>query len=54
MTIFPFPGCRDIQLFTDRMKLKLPVPAGEHEAVFLEVGASGLHIKKTVRFKVGD
>jgi hypothetical protein len=47
-------GKRRIQLTTDRMNVKLPVPDGAHEAVFEEVGASGLHIKKTVQFKVGN
>jgi hypothetical protein len=46
-------GHKKVQLFTDRMNVKLSVPDGTHEAVFVEVGASGLHIKKTVQFKVG-
>jgi hypothetical protein len=47
-------GHKKLQLFTDRMNVKFSIPDGAHEAVFVEVGASGLHIKKTVKFKVGD
>lgn len=47
-------GKKKFQLTGDRMNVKLPVPDGPHDAVFEEVGASGLHIKKTVQFKVGQ
>ncbi len=47
-------GHKKVQLFTDRMNLKLPVANGTHEAVFVEVGASGLHIKKKIWFTVGN
>jgi hypothetical protein len=47
-------GHKKLQLFTDRMNVKLPVSDGTHEAVFVEVGASGLHIKKAIHFNVGN
>ena len=47
-------GHKRSQLFTDRMNINLPIPNGTHTADFFEVGASGLHIKKTVVFKVGN
>ena len=47
-------GHKKVQLFTDRMNVKLPVSGGTHEAVFIELGASGLHIKKKVFFTVGN
>jgi hypothetical protein len=46
-------GHKEAQLFTDRMNIKLPIANGTHEAAFIEVGASGLHITKTISFHVG-
>jgi hypothetical protein len=47
-------GQKKVQLFTDRMNVRLPIPKGTHEATFIEVGASGLHIKKTIWFTVSN
>ena len=46
-------GKKKIQVFTDRLTIDLPVANGTHTADFYEVGASGLHIKQSVTFKVG-
>jgi hypothetical protein len=47
-------GHKRTQVFTDRLHINLPIPDGTHTATFFEVGASGLHIKKTVTFTVGN
>ena len=46
-------GQKKIQVFTDRLKIDLALANGTHRAAFYEVGASGLHIKKSVTFTVG-
>jgi VCBS repeat protein len=46
-------GHKQLQVFTDRLQVKLPLPDGRHTAGFIEVGASGLFIKKKVTFTVG-
>jgi FG-GAP-like repeat len=47
-------GHKKIQVFTDRLKIDLAVSNGTHTADFYEVGATGLHIKKSVKFTVGE
>ncbi|MDQ1451931.1 MAG: hypothetical protein QOK38_1797 [Acidobacteriaceae bacterium] len=47
-------GQKKIQVFIDRLKVDLAIPNGTHTASFYEVGASGLHIKKSVTFTVGN
>jgi hypothetical protein len=46
-------GQKRAQVFTDRLHISLPIPNGTHTAGFIEVGASGLFIKKRVTFTVG-
>jgi FG-GAP-like repeat len=46
-------GQKKLQVFTDRLQVKLPLADGQHTAGFIEVGASGLSIKKKVTFTVG-
>ena len=46
-------GKKKIQVFTDRLNINLAVANGTHTANFYEIGASGLHIKQSVTFKVG-
>jgi hypothetical protein len=46
-------GHKKLQVFTDRLRIKLPLSDGQHTASFIEVGASGLSIKKKVTFNVG-
>jgi FG-GAP-like repeat len=46
-------GQKKLQVFTDRLQVKLPLADGQHTAGFIEVGASGLFIKKRVTFTVG-
>jgi hypothetical protein len=47
-------GRRRYVLSNDRLDVKIPVADGTHEAVFVEVGASSLHISKTISFTVGN
>jgi VCBS repeat protein len=46
-------GQKKFQVFMDRLQVKLPLADGQHTAGFIEVGASGLFIKKKVTFTVG-
>jgi hypothetical protein len=46
-------GQKKLQVFADRLQVKLPLADGQHTAGFIEVGASGLSIKKKVTFTVG-
>ena len=46
-------GQKKAQVFTDRLNIDLPVANGKHSVGFVEVGASGLVIKKAVTFTVG-
>jgi hypothetical protein len=46
-------GSKRAQVFTDRLHISLPISNGTHSAGFIEVGASGLFIKKKVTFTVG-
>jgi hypothetical protein len=46
-------GHKRMQVFNDRLNINLPIPNGKHSAGFIEVGASGLFIKKKVTFTVG-
>ena len=46
-------GQKKLQVFADRLQVKLPLSDGQHTAGFIEVGASGLSIKKKVTFTVG-
>ncbi len=41
------------QVFTDRLHTSLPIANGTRTAGFIEVGASGLLIRKRVTFTVG-
>jgi hypothetical protein len=46
-------GQKRAQVFTDRLHISLSIANGTHTAGFVEVGASGLFIKKRVTFTVG-
>jgi VCBS repeat protein len=46
-------GHKRFQVFSDRLHITLPVANGTHSAGFIEVGASGLFIKKKLTFTVG-
>jgi hypothetical protein len=45
-------GKKKVQVFADRLHIDLSIPSGKHTAGFVEVGASGLFIKKNVIFTV--
>ena len=45
-------GSKKLQRFSDRLSANLPVAVGAHTAVFVEVGANGYLLKKSVSFTV--